>query len=59
MAIILIACILPGHLIFFFTIYGTQKASEKPSLQGFLIFFYLLFAFIQVEIYPLFFEILS
>jgi cation transporter-like permease len=46
----LIACIIPGHTIFFFVIYALQPNEERPELNFILILFYLLFSFSQVMI---------
>jgi len=47
--LILIACIIPGHLIFFFTIYTIQAVEERPELTISLVSFYLFYSFTQVN----------
>jgi cation transporter-like permease len=49
-ALMLIACIIPGHTIFFFVIYAIQPNDEKLELNFVLVLFYLLFSFSQVMI---------
>jgi hypothetical protein len=40
--------ILPGHIIFFFALYYLKAIQSGIELTVWLVFFYLLFAFIQV-----------
>lgn len=44
----LMALVIPGHLVFFFLIYVLSDARVKPTLTIWLVLFYLLAAFLQV-----------
>lgn len=48
-AIILMSLALPGHIVFFFTIYFIKPADERPDLTASLVLFYLLVALLQVN----------
>ena len=45
---ILSSLIIPGHLIFFFTIYFINQSERRIELSACLVIFYLTIAFIQV-----------